>query len=173
MGNLYPPDVLQRAVPLFEGAVAFADHRKRPDLPEGSVRDIVGYYRNVEAVSDPAGITRLKAQLHLLPGTDWLFNLLQETERQPNLCGLSIDAFGSLNESASSRDTKVVDALHRVNSVDIVTRPSAGGGVVRVLQSLTPASRSDPGSHPPDHPTERQTPVTEPTPVQESATPPA
>ncbi|HLJ67742.1 MAG TPA: Mu-like prophage major head subunit gpT family protein [Chloroflexota bacterium] len=158
MGNLYPPDVLQRAVPLFEGAVAFADHRKRPDLPEGSVRDIVGYYRNVEAVSDPAGITRLKAQLHLLPGTDWLFNLLQETERQPNLCGLSIDAFGSLNESASSRDTKVVDALHRVNSVDIVTRPSAGGGVVRVLQSDT---------------TERQTPVTEPTPVQESATPPA
>src|SRR5439155_14652751 len=59
-GNHYPSEVLQESMPLFEGARAFADHGKPGDLPERSVRDLVGYYRYVrmedaQRVPDPSG----------------------------------------------------------------------------------------------------------------------
>jgi len=141
MGNLYPPDVLARSAPLFEGAIAYADHNRRDDLPERSVRDIVGHYRSVHSRQDSSGTTSLRAQLHLLPGTDWLFALLSEAQSHPSICGLSIDAYGQLNEAESARLGKqVVGGFARVNSIDVVTRPSAGGGVVRVLQSDSPTT---------------------------------
>jgi phage major head subunit gpT-like protein len=134
MGNHYPSDVLAAAVPLFEGAPAFADHQKRPHLPEGSVRDIVGYYANVRALQE-AGTTALRAQLHLLPGTGWLFHLLEAAQRNPRLCGISIDAWAERDDRRSTRESQHISGIQRVNSADIVTRPSAGGAVRRVLQS--------------------------------------
>ncbi len=134
-GNAYAPAVLREAAPLFEGVRAFADHPKPGDLPERSVRDLVGHYRQVHF--DEAG--RLRAQLHLVPGNDWLFHLLQEAARYPDLCGVSIDADGEVDARSRPRTVK---AIHRVSSVDIVTRPAAGGTVERILQSdgaATPA----------------------------------
>jgi phage major head subunit gpT-like protein len=139
MGNHYPPETLTSAVPLFEGAPAFADHQKRPDLPEGSVRDIVGHYQNVRAVTEGAGIS-LRAELHLLPTAGWLFHLLRAAESNPRICGLSIDAWAHADPARSTKESQYIAAFSRVNSVDIVTRPSAGGGVQRVLQSDPPST---------------------------------
>jgi Mu-like prophage major head subunit gpT len=143
MGNVYPADVLARSAPIFEGATAYADHNRRSDLPERSIRDIVGRYQNVRAISTADGSTHLRSELHLLPGTDWLFTLLSEAEKHPALCGLSIDAYGKLDEAATAFSGKTtVAGFNRVNSVDVVTRPSAGGGVLRVLQSEEPPAKS-------------------------------
>jgi hypothetical protein len=131
-GNLYTPDVLREAAPMFEGAVAFADHVKPGDLPERSVRDIVGYYRQVRPLTE-GGTTRLRAELHLVPGNDWLYGLLQESQHHPSLCGLSIDAFGETERSSDG--STLVKSLKKVLSVDVVTRPSAGGSFDRLIQS--------------------------------------
>jgi hypothetical protein len=146
-GNLYSPEVLTEAAPLFEGALAFADHSKPGDLPERSVRDIVGYYRNVRSLKEAAG-SRIRAELHLVPGNDWLYSLLQESQNHPSLCGLSIDAFGDTVREADG--TTVVKSLKKVLSVDVVTRPSAGGSFDRLIQSErnTPVVIADPNVQP-------------------------
>ena len=127
-GNHYPAEVLREAVGLFEGVRAFADHAVEDGRPERSIRDLIGYYRGVHL--DEAG--RLRAQLHLVPGNDWLFALLKEAEGNPGLCGLSIDAQGDVDRR---RGATQVNRLLRVDSVDIVTKPAAGGQVDRILQS--------------------------------------
>jgi hypothetical protein len=131
-GNHYSSAVLQESAPLFEGALAFADHQKPGDLPERSVRDIVGYYRNVRSLQEGQH-SRLRAELHLVPGNDWLYALLQESQRNPALCGLSIDAFGETERGSDG--TQTVTSLKKVLSVDVVTRPSAGGSFDRLIQS--------------------------------------
>jgi hypothetical protein len=142
-GNHYSPAVLRESAPLFEGAIAFADHQKPGDLPERSVRDIVGYYRNVRELTE-SGASRLRAELHLVPGTDWLYSLLQESQNHPSLCGLSIDAFGETERGSDG--TNLVKSLKKVLSVDVVTRPSAGGSFDRLIQSerKTPVVVADP-----------------------------
>jgi len=135
MGNIYPSDVLRESTHLFEGVAAFADHNNDDRRPERSVRDIVGYYKNVSHVAEGADNSRLAGELHLLPGTDWLWTLMQETQRHPSICGLSIDAYAACQESDDGRQ---VAEFRRVNSVDVVTRPSAGGTVDRIIASHRP-----------------------------------
>ena len=60
---------------------------------------------------------------------DWLFHLMKEAESAPQLCGLSIDALGEIDDQHSTRHRKVVREIWKVSSVDVVTRPSAGGQV--------------------------------------------
>jgi len=131
MGNIYPSDVLRESTHLFEGVAAFADHNNDDRRPERSVRDIVGYYKNVHHLAEGDG-GRLAGELHLLPGTDWLWTLLQETQRHPSICGLSIDAYAACQESDDGRQ---VAEFRRVNSVDVVTRASAGGTIDHIIAS--------------------------------------
>jgi len=131
MGNIYPSDVLRESTQLFEGVAAFADHNNDDRRPERSVRDIVGYYKNVRHLAEGEG-GRLAGELHLLPGTDWLWTLMQETQRHPSICGLSIDAYASCQESDEGRQ---VAEFRRVNSVDVVTRASAGGTIDHIIAS--------------------------------------
>jgi len=127
-GNIYPQHCLESALPLFEGARAFVDHNRNDQLPERSVRDLVGYYKNTRY--HPGETGKVRSELHLVPGNEWLFNLLSEAQGNPNLCGLSIDAWGD-------RDPKsgIINSIKKVDSIDIVTRPSAGGTVNHILQS--------------------------------------
>jgi hypothetical protein len=92
----------------------------------------VGYYRNVRPLTEGAN-ARLRAELHIVPGNDWLYALLQESQRNPSLCGLSIDAFGETERSSDG--STLVKSLKKVLSVDVVTRPSAGGSFDRLIQS--------------------------------------
>lgn len=131
MGNVYPSDVLRESTHLFEGVAAFADHSNDDRRPERSVRDIVGYYKNVHHLAEGEN-GRLTGELHLLPGTDWLWTLMQETQRHPSICGLSIDAYASCKESDEGRQ---VAEFRRVNSVDVVTRASAGGTIDHIIAS--------------------------------------
>jgi hypothetical protein len=162
-GNHYPAETLAAAAPLFERVRAFADHHGPSDRPERSVRDLVGYYRNaryvdsveserapaagcspsVESAAGRAAAAsggRIVAELHLLPGQEWLWALIQAAAQQPELCGLSIDASGSVREGTVEEQTvRIVEAIQRVHSVDVVTRPSAGGSLDRIIASEPPS----------------------------------
>jgi len=143
-GNYYAPAVVRAMAPLFEGARAFADHPAPGERPERSIRDIVGYYRDPRV--DDAGT--LRATLKVARGADWLWDLVREAveEGQPDLIGLSIDADARVTSGrVDGRDARVVEAITRLNSCDVVTRASAGGRVERLLQSgdKTPRGHED------------------------------
>jgi len=146
--NHYPETLLRESAPLFDGARAFADHQ--PPMQAGqprSVRDLVGHYRNPRYELTSQG-GRLRADFHLLPGQDWLWGLIQEAERVPDLCGLSIDAKGEVKMGeVAGRQVRVVEAIRRVNSIDLVSKPAAGGSLDRILaadEDLTEDPETDP-----------------------------
>ncbi|GEM_PF-450798 len=132
-GNHYAAELLRDAAPLFDGARAFADHTGPVDRRERSVRDLVGYYRRPRFDPGPGG-GRLRADFHLLPGHDWLWGIIRESQRQPAICGLSIDALGeATNAEVAGRKVRLVQAIRKVNSIDVVTRPAAGGSLDRIV----------------------------------------
>jgi len=133
-GNYYAPAVVRAMAPLFEGARAFADHPAPGERPERSIRDIVGYYKDPRV--DDEGT--LRATLKVARGAEWLWDLVREAveEGQPDLIGLSIDADARVAPGrVEGRAARVVEAITRLNSCDVVTRASAGGRLERILQA--------------------------------------
>jgi len=133
-GNYYAPAVVRAMAPLFEGARAFADHPAPGERPERSIRDIVGYYKDPRV--DDEGT--LRAMLKVARGAEWLWDLVREAveEGQPDLIGLSIDADARVAPGrVEGRAARVVEAITRLNSCDVVTRASAGGRLERILQA--------------------------------------
>jgi len=132
-GNHYSDDLLRHSAALFEGTRAFADHSGPLDRKERSVRDLVGHYRNSRYEMSPAG-GRVRADLYILPGNDWLWGLIQEAASHPDICGLSIDALGEVKQrEVDGRQVRFVEAMKKIRSVDVVTRPAAGGSLDRIL----------------------------------------
>jgi hypothetical protein len=131
----YSEPVLAAAAPLYEGAKAYADHpteTEMKDRPERSIRDLVGWYENVRVESG-----KLRAEFHLLESArPWLAPILIE---KPDLVGLSHNAMGKTKLSeAEGRTGRVVEAIAKVNSVDVVTTPAAGGSVDKLIASARP-----------------------------------
>ncbi|MBX5450674.1 hypothetical protein [Thermogemmatispora sp.] len=150
-GYYYSEAILQRLADLLDNAHAYVDHaRNDSESRARSVRDIVGFYRApryVPPTTDEPG--RVDATLHILESADWLWRLIREawTLGQPDLIGLSIDIYGTwqLRESQDgSRPLREVISVSALNSCDIVTRPSAGGGIRRILSDRTPPQAAIP-----------------------------
>ena len=139
-GYCYDAQALQAVARMIEGAQAYTDHCP-PDQVTRSVRDMIGFYKDAAYVppgpADVAG--RVDATLHVLESADWLWSIIREAFSlgRPDLIGLSIDIFGQwqMNESTRVKEVTKVVAL---NSCDIVTRPSAGGTMNRILHSRQP-----------------------------------
>jgi hypothetical protein len=53
----------------------------------------------------------------------------------------SVSIFRSSDDARSTRESQYISSIERVQSADIVTRPSAGGRLQRVLQSDAPVSQ--------------------------------
>jgi hypothetical protein len=151
-GLSYSPQLLHQAAPLFEGARAFVDHG--PD-PRRSMRDLAGYYRNARFAGGA-----IRAELHLVPGNDWLWHLIEAAQENASLFGLSIDALGDVDADSSPM---TVNSIAQVHSVDIVSRPAAGGTVGRILQSEGNPMAISP---PPAAPEQAPPPPADKTPVQ-------
>ncbi len=147
-GNYYAPEVVRAMAPLFEGARAFADHPGPGERPERSIRDIVGYYREPRVDVEGA----LRATLRVTRNADWLWPLIEEAvgahpdtgnpdtgdpeTGHPGLIGISIDADARVAPGRmDGRQVRVVEAITRLHSCDVVTRASAGGRLERVLQA--------------------------------------
>jgi hypothetical protein len=137
-GYSYDAQALQAVALMIEGAQAYADHCA-PDQVTRSVRDMIGFYKDAAYVppgpADVAG--RVDATLHVLTSADWLWSIIHEAFSlgRPDLIGLSIDIFGQwqMNEATRAKEVTKVVAL---NSCDVVTRPSAGGTMNRILHDI-------------------------------------
>lgn len=141
----YTAAALREAVAsgVFNGMQAYADHPGKDEeanRPERTVRSLVGYYRNVRfKESGSSGKPTVAAELVVNQGQQWFVHLLESAIAAKGdgvqLCGISIDA-GGLVEPGQLAGTPVqfVREITEAPSADIVTRPAAGGTILRRLR---------------------------------------
>lgn len=133
----YDAEVLQTAMPLFEGVKTYANHpgkTEMKDRPERDVRHITGWLEGVEyrdgALYGVRHFTENEA------GNDvWaLVKQVVEGKAPASLVGASINAVGKARRDEKSK-TVIVESIEHVYSVDDVTTPAAGGGFERLVAS--------------------------------------
>ena len=135
-GWLWRPDVLKEAIPLFEGARAYA-HNDGPhtDPNYRRVQDIVGWYSDVRFVED-----RLRARLHITQNAQWLRDLLvsaaEKGKRDIVEFSIHVLTMGSMR-MMDGQLLRVPDKIVKVFSADVVSEGAAGGHLVEMAASLT------------------------------------
>lgn len=137
--RFYGEDVLRKAVPVFEGVKAYADHNDPRERRGRSVRDLTGWYQNVRFERGA-----LVADRHFTDnaaGED-IFRIaraIAEQRAPATLAGLSINAVGSGKpKSFDDGDAYNVEGISGAASVDDVDNPSAGGGYALVAGGSDP-----------------------------------
>lgn len=130
-GRYYSGAVLRKAIPVFNGVRAFADHPSKQgakNRPERSVREITGWYSNVRF---EAGAIRADRQFTFNEAGKDVWALAQDIAegRAPaSLAGLSINATGHATKGEiNGKQLLIVEAITGAFSVDDVTTPAAGG----------------------------------------------
>lgn len=137
-GNIYPDAVLREAVPLFAGARVFVKGDREHLAGAGKdVRNLIGGLsepRFVEGASADQGA--IEAVLTLIIGDDdpVATRLREAVSRQmTDLFGLSVDVSGTM--ASGPRGTRVARKFLKVNSVDLIVEPGAGGQVISFLEA--------------------------------------
>lgn len=146
----YRREVLQAAIPLFEGVRSFAppggDHWKDGNFGKGrGPRELVGWFteaKYAEGISLPSGkiAEGVTARYHVSEAAPWLKALLTDGWKRgkPDLIGFSIVGDGKtkvLRESGSGRTFADVERITAIESVDPVVHPAAGGMTLRLVAS--------------------------------------
>lgn len=135
--NVYPDAVLRAAVPLFDGVRVFVKSDAEHISGTGKdVRNLIG--RIVEpryvppAGKQPAGI---EGVLEAIDPADPAVRRMVEASRRgmTGLFGLSINAQA---EGRAQGGKRVVARFIKVNSVDVVVDPGAGGGVIGITEAF-------------------------------------
>ncbi len=134
--NYYPPEALQRAVPLFEGAKAYDSHVTPEELkahPGRKVGELLGWFDGVHWDEKRESVVgRFHAAATWL--REMMLNAYKEGKR--DLVGFSIDAYVNSNaKQMEGQDVNYVESFETINSVDVVCEPAAGGEVIRVVAS--------------------------------------
>ena len=127
----YPADVLNEAVPLFEGAKCYLDHADFKGTPTRSVRELTGFYENVKFAGK-----QVEADLQFLnteAGRVGLEIAKETIKHNKALAGLSIRGMAVLRKVEEGHEVK---SLKNINSVDIVSDPAAGGEFIRLYESI-------------------------------------
>jgi len=134
-GAFYPYEVLKAAAPLYDGARVFAlsqGQHAAPTNPYGkSVRDLVGWLSEVAA-----NATGLEGALNILRSASWLRDMISDAwaRGKKDIVGLSHDVLGKTAPGKSgARD---VERIIRVDSVDVVYDPIAGGKILRMAAAM-------------------------------------
>jgi len=140
-GAIYPYEALRAAIPLYEGARVFAlsyAQHDNPDNPYGkSVRDMVGW------LSEVRGDGRaLQGMLNILKKASWLRDMAIDAfgRGKPDLIGLSHDIMATTEPR--SVPPKVREIV-RVDSVDVVYNPIAGGKFLRMAAAARVAGQKE------------------------------
>ena len=131
-GYTFPPEILRQAATLFETATSFVDHTNLFDHP--SIRDVCGVIHHVW-FDDSRSTIRGQYDIADSPGgelvqriADAIVQLRADGKPAPNI-GLSADVALQCDQQL------VVTAILKVNSVDVVFDPAAGGLFERVLNA--------------------------------------
>lgn len=139
-GTFYPDAALRKAVPLFEGARVFVKSDSEHLTGAGKdVRNLVGRIVDASFIAgrgtdagelqgvlemiEPAGPVAVKIKEALDKGMASLF-------------GFSIDAAGTASKGRiGGKAVRMVKEIAKVNSVDLIVEPAAGGQVLNLIES--------------------------------------
>jgi len=139
-GVLYTPEVLRAAAPLYEGAWSYADHTDGPRAGGRAMRDKVGRIRQVRYDTRTVqGVSREGVFGRLRVMATWLREALREADEAGELdyAGLSHDVSAEWTPAQhEGQQVKKVTKIGRVNSVDVVDQPAAGGRVSRLVAGV-------------------------------------
>jgi hypothetical protein len=138
--NLYPDAVLREAVPLFAGVRVFVKADAEHLRGEGrDVRNLAGRLaepRFVEGAAPDQG--EIRAVFELLEPEGPVGVKLREAwaRGMTGLFGFSIDATGSVRtRQAGGQTIREATRIARVDSVDLIVVPGAGGEVIQLLEA--------------------------------------
>lgn len=142
----YPDAVLREAAPRFEGARVFAkgdaEHVKGDGKDVNKLAGWISAPRFVEGKSPDTGY--VAGTLNLAPSA--LRTTLADAwaRGKKDLVGLSIDANGTAKvELREAKKVRVARSISKVNSVDLIVEPGAGGGLVRLVEAAQPEEHSE------------------------------
>lgn len=129
----YPANVLREAAPLFDGVRVLvkpdAEHIKGGGK---DLRKLVGRLSNPQFV-EAAGGGEIQAEMDVLETSDIAATLREAVARgMTELFGLSIDASGTSKTKGKFREAT---RITKVESVDLIIEPGAGGRVIRFIES--------------------------------------
>ena len=123
----FSPEVLQAAVPLFDGVQCFIDHLPLDSMDGHSVRDVAGII--TEPVFDESAMG-IKARLTPFgPSAD----LLRETCNEVLAMGGTDTKIGFSADLGFNCDGNIVTEIVKIYSCDLVVDPARGGAVLRAL----------------------------------------
>lgn len=152
MGNerdrvFYTKQALREAATsgVLEGMQAYANHPGKDEeinRPERDVRELVGYYRGFkfrESGSEGKPVVAAELVVNQGDSVQWFVDLLESAisakDDGVQLCGISIDGGGLVElGEIDGRYINVCREITEAPSADIVTRPAAGGTIVRRLR---------------------------------------
>lgn len=142
-GRLWPRRMIEQlrdAMSAPEGADSFEDHdsaREAREYPVRRVGEKVGYMTDPEIVTEADGRVRLDATFHVVAEA-WRQTLRNAWEMgRRDFVQFSVNAIGDDPERVvDGRRVKVMEALHALRSVDVVTVGAAGGRLRDILESV-------------------------------------
>lgn len=148
-GVYYSDAVLRESVARFEGAKVFAKSNdthikgERPDINK-----VAGWLSDVKFVEGKATDTgHLQGRLNMVGKVELREAMVEAWKRgKKDLVGLSIDAIGKAKAAtAPFREgaKRIAQSITKVLSVDLIVDPSAGGGLVRLVESANPEEQSE------------------------------
>lgn len=139
-GNFYPDAVLREAIGLFDGARVFIKSDAEHLAGGGKdVRNIVGRLQDpvfVEGTAPDSGEVQATFEL-LEPEGDVALKLREAwTRGMTGLFGFSIDAEAMAEKLfREGRQVRAAKRILRINSVDLIVEPGAGGEVIDLLEA--------------------------------------
>lgn len=143
--NYYPDAVLREAVPLFEGARVLARSDEDHLAGKGkSIHNIIGRLTGpafTEGQTPDSG--EIRATLELLESAGEIpAKLLEAWNRKmaSDLFGFSIDANGKAKLESGRR---IAQKITKVNSVDLIVEPGAGGELINLIEAKDPQLEAD------------------------------
>lgn len=139
-GNVYPAEVLREAAPMFEGVRVFVKSDEEHIKDRGKdVRNLIGGLtapRFVEAADgQPA---QIQATLRLIEPEGAIAVRLREAHSRglSSLFGFSIDAYSQAKTvSRGAKRLREAKKFVKVNSVDLIVEPGAGGELIRMVEA--------------------------------------
>lgn len=139
----YSLDVLKAAAPLYEGSRVFALSQAQHDNPANpygkSVRDLVGWMSDVAV-----NATGLEGTLNILKSANWLKDMISDAwaHGKQDIVGLSHDVLASTKPGTNP---KRVEKIVKVDSVDVVYDPIAGGKILRMAAAYEAGRKEEDG----------------------------
>ncbi len=127
-GRAYLPEALAQAVPLYENAKVNVNHPKGQPNQVRDYQDRIGIIRNVRFRPDEG----LFADLYFNPKHAVAEQLIWDAEHMPENVGFSHNVVARLGRQG---DRVVVEAIARVQSVDLVADPATTRGLFEAAES--------------------------------------